>query len=76
MRNLWQHCRDEPAVNANGGNVDFNEADATTNSFKIKEKKTGETDNDDTKSVEISIKITIKLPLKIKVKSRCNIFNN
>ena len=34
---LWQYCRDEPAINvANGNIIDFNEADATTDLFKVK----------------------------------------
>ena len=33
-RILWQYCRDEPALN-------FNNANATTNLFKLKEKITG-----------------------------------
>ena len=53
---LWQYCKDEQAINAvNGNDVDFNAANATTNSFKIKEKITGETFSDDTKSVEIMV---------------------
>ena len=36
---LWQYCRDEPAINVyNGTIVDFNAGNATTNSFKIKQK--------------------------------------
>ena len=33
---LWQYCRDEPAVDANGAIGDFNAANATTRSFNIK----------------------------------------
>ena len=44
------------AVNAaNGEIIDFNAASATTNSLKIKVKKTGETDKDGTKSVVIMV---------------------
>ena len=40
---LW---RDEPAINvANSNIVDFNAANTTTNSFKIKEKTAGKTSN-------------------------------
>ena len=53
---LWQYWKDEQAINAvNGNDVDFNAANATTNSFKIKGKITGETFSDDTKSVEIMV---------------------
>ena len=34
---LWQSCRDELAIN-DVNIVDFNAANATTNSFKIKQK--------------------------------------
>ena len=37
--NLWQYCRDEPAINvAVGSIVDFNPDNVTTDSFKIKKK--------------------------------------
>ena len=41
---LWQYCRDVPAINNNGGIVDFNGANAT-DSFSFKTKITGQTDN-------------------------------
>ena len=47
---LWQHCR-EAAVDANGGIADFTAANSITDSFKIKEKVTGQTSNDGTKNV-------------------------
>ena len=49
---LWQYCRDVPAVDANGAIVDFNADNATTNSFKIKEKITVQIGNNGTKDVE------------------------
>ena len=50
---LWQYCKDEPAINAANGNiVDFNVANAITDSFKIKEKITREIGDDGTKNVE------------------------
>ena len=53
---LWQYCRDETAINvANGNIVDFDAANATTNSFKIKEKMTGKTGNNGTNNVEIIV---------------------
>ena len=51
---LWQYCRDEPALVANTI-TDFNAANATTDSFKIKEKMTGQTGNSGTKNVEIMV---------------------
>ena len=57
---LWQYCRDQPAINdANGNIVDFNADNDTTDSFKIKEEITGQTNNDDKKDVEITLKLKI-----------------
>ena len=39
---LWQYCRDEPALRDDDAITDFNAANAITNSFKIKEKITGQ----------------------------------
>ena len=37
---LWQHCKDEAAINAaNGNTIDFNVTNATTDLLEIKEKK-------------------------------------
>ena len=44
---LWQYYRDEPALDDDGDN---DAANATTNSFKIKEKITGTTVNNGTKN--------------------------
>ena len=41
---LWQFCKEIPAVNNNGGIVDFNGANAT-DSFNFTTKITGQTDN-------------------------------
>ena len=47
---LWQYCRDDPAIYATNSNiVDFNADNATTDLFKIKEKITSKTGNNDTK---------------------------
>ena len=35
---LWQYCKDEPALDANGDIVDFNTVNATTTSFNLKAK--------------------------------------
>ena len=53
---FWQYYRDEPALADDNTITDFNKNDATTNSFTIKEKITGQTGNDATKNVEISKK--------------------
>ena len=42
---LWQYCRDELALAANGVTTSFNADNATNDSFKIKEKITGQTGN-------------------------------
>ena len=39
---LWQYCKDIPAVNNEGNNVNFNNANAT-GSFNFKTKMTGQT---------------------------------
>ena len=45
----FQYCRDEPAVDANDAITEFDAANATTDSFKIKEELTSKTDNNGTK---------------------------
>ena len=42
--NLWQYCRDIPAVNNNGDIGDFNGTNVTA-SFNLKTKIKGQTDN-------------------------------
>ena len=49
---LWQYCRDKPAINAADGAVADFTAD-NTNSFKIKEKISGETGSNMKKNIEI-----------------------
>ena len=44
-RSLWQYCKEIPAVNNTGNAVDFNGTNAT-DSFNIKTKITGQTNND------------------------------
>ena len=51
-KTLWQYCRDEPALANNCDITDFNANNADSNSFKIKEKITGQTGNNGTKNVE------------------------
>ena len=59
LGSLWQYCKDIPAVNNIGNNVDFNGANAT-DWFNSKAKTTGQTDDDgEIHSVEIMV------PLKI-----------
>ena len=69
---LWQYCRDELAINsANSNNFDFTGANCITDTFKIKEKVTGQTDNNGTKNVEIMVPLkylcnfwkTLEMPL-------------
>ena len=55
---LWQYCRDEPSLDADNAITDFNEANAYTDLFKIKEKIKGQIGNNGTKNFEIM------LPLK------------
>ena len=49
---LWQYCRAKPALDANGAIIDFTVANSISDTFKIKEKITSETDNDDTKMLK------------------------
>ena len=69
---LCQYRRDKPAINvANGNIVDFNADNATSNSFQIIEKITGETGDDGTRNVEIMVPLkylrnfwrTLEMPL-------------
>ena len=68
---LLQYCKDEPALDANGNIDDFNAAHATTNLLNLKEKITGQADNNGTKNVEILIPLkhlsnfwrTLEMPL-------------
>ena len=50
---LWQHYRDESALNA-AGVIDFRDADNSV-LFQFKQKITGETGNDGMKDVEITV---------------------
>ena len=54
---LWrQYCKDEPAINANVGNTgNFNADNAINDSFKIKEKVTGQTVDNVKKNIEITV---------------------
>ena len=52
---LWQFCRDVPAVNDDGEITAFSESNADTNSFKIKENITDQTDSKGKKDVEIMV---------------------
>ena len=68
---LWQYCKDIPAVNNNGDIVDFNGPNAT-DSFNFETKITGQTDDDgEIKNVEIMVPLkylsniwkTLEIPL-------------
>ena len=52
---MRQYCRDEQYLADDNTITDFNENNAITDSFKIKEKKTGQTGNNGTKNVETMI---------------------
>ena len=48
---LWQYCRDKLALAANGDIADFNADNVTASSFKIKQKITDQTGNNNTKNI-------------------------
>ena len=52
---FWQYCRDEPAADSNNSLANLTADKTDTNSFKIKQKITGQTGNNDTKNVEIIV---------------------
>ena len=54
-RRLWQYYRDEPALDNNNNVIDSPVGNNNSISFKLKQKKTGETENDGTKEVEITV---------------------
>ena len=68
---LWQYCKDELALADNGDITGFDKVNADTNSFKIKEKITGQTGSNGTKNVEIMVPLkylsnfwrTLQMPL-------------
>ena len=53
----WQFCRDERAVDDNCTTTDFNKGKVDTNSFNLKVKLTGQTDDNSTKVVETMISL-------------------
>ena len=55
---LWQYCKDIPAVNNAGNNVDFTTTN-TTDSLKFKTKITGQT-NDDGEINDVEIMVPLK----------------
>ena len=52
---LWHFCRDVLAVDNDDGVTDFTEANATTDSFNLKEKLKGLTENNGTKNAAIMV---------------------
>ena len=53
---LWPYCRDEPALDAANGNiVNFTVANSINDSFKTKEKITGQRSNNGTKYIKIMV---------------------
>ena len=67
---LWQCCKAIPAVNDNGNIVNFNETN-NTDSFNLKEKITGQTNNNGINNAEIMVPLkylsnfwrTLEMPL-------------
>ena len=67
---LWQYCRDELVIAANAI-TDFNAANAITDSFKTKDKITGQTGDSGRQDVEIMVSLkyvisfwrTLEIPL-------------
>ena len=55
---LWQYCKDIPAVNNNDNIVNLNGAN-NTNSFNVKAKITGQT-NDDGEINNVEIMVSLK----------------
>ena len=70
LGSLWQYCKDIPAVDNDGDIVDFNGANAT-DSFNLKTKITGQTNNNGIINVEIIVPLkylsnfwrTLEIPL-------------
>ena len=68
---FWQYCADQPTLTANGNIANFNTDNASTDSFKIKEKITDQTGINGTKNVEIMVPLkylanfwkTLEMPL-------------
>ena len=68
--NLWQYCKDIPAVDNYNAIVNFTENNLT-DSFNFKVKMTGQTGDDRTKNVEIMVPLkylsnfwrTLEMPL-------------
>ena len=57
-RSLWQYCKEMPAVNNNGNIVDYNFIN-TSDSFKLKAKITGQTNDDgEINGVEMMVPLT------------------
>ena len=67
---LWQYCKEIPAIDDNGANVDFNGANAT-DSFNFRTQITGQTNNNGIINVEIMVPLiylsnfwrTLEMPL-------------
>ena len=61
---LWQYCKDVPAVDNKGNNVDFNGTNAA-DSFNFKAKVTGQTaDNNVNSNIAGRVDVEIMFPLK------------
>ena len=74
-RILFQCFRNVPPVDNDGAITDFTKANATTDSFSLKLKLTGQTGNNVTKNVEIMVPLkylsnfwrTLEMPLIVKL---------
>ena len=55
LGSLWQHYRNEPALDNNGEITDFPVDNSNSKSLKVKQPITAETENDSTKDVEIMV---------------------
>ena len=53
-RELWQYCRNEPALDDNGNIIDF-PTDDNSDSLKFKQKIMGQTGNRSAKDVETMV---------------------
>ena len=61
---LWKYCKEIPAINNDGGIVDFNGANAT-DSFNFKTKLTGQTAaNNNDGNIAGRVNVEIMVPLK------------
>ena len=63
LRSLWQHYRDELALNNNGTIIDFSATNNNSVSFKFKRKITSKKGHVGTKIVKIKVSLTLEMLL-------------